>query len=259
MLITRNGSATGCAARRSIASSITGGGSEGAPTSLSLPTDRPRPAVQTYRERSLALHLPADLSAAVNALAKREGLTPFMVLLAALQFVLARFSGKAGCGRWNLGCGPPACSSGRTDRVFVNMLPARGPFGRSDGARLSGATKETALGAYAHQDLPFEKLVAELQPARDLSRQPIVQSLFVLQNTPRESGLNLAGLKLTAEGSNKATSTKSVSLYGTSTSKFDVSLYLTPGDDGFEGFWEYATDLFDASSIEDISRNYVES
>ncbi|MEZ5920172.1 MAG: amino acid adenylation domain-containing protein [Parvularculaceae bacterium] len=220
---------------------------EGAPTSLSLPTDRPRPAVQTYRGASLALHLPADLSAAVNALAKREGLTPFMVLLAALQFVLARFSGQQ-----DVVVGSPV--AGRRHAAvegligfFVNMLPLRADLSGDPTVRaFLAATKETALGAYAHQDLPFEKLVAELQPARDLSRQPVFQAMLALQNETRRPLDMLPGLQI-SRVSGEA-----------STSKFDVSLYLTPGDDGFEGFWEYATDLFDASSIEDISRSYVE-
>ena len=168
----------------------------GAPAALELPTDRPRPAVPSYRGAHHGFALPAELTASLNELARGEGATLFMVLLAAFNVVLSRWSGQR-----DIVVGSPI--AGRTHRelegligFFVNTLALRTDLSGDPSFReLLGRVKETALGAYAHQDLPFEKLVAELQPVRDLSRQPLFQVLFALQNVPQER-LQLPGLEL---------------------------------------------------------------
>ena len=196
---------------------------KGAPAALELPTDRPRPAVQSYRGAHHGIALPAELTASLNALARGEGATLFMVLLAAFQVVLSRWSGQS-----DIVVGSPI--AGRTHRelegligFFVNTLALRTELQGDPGFReLVGRVKETALGAYAHQDLPFEKLVAELQPVRDLSRQPVFQAFFALQNVPQET-LQLPGLELRRAGG------------GRPTAKFDLALYVQRG--GWGSAW----------------------
>ena len=148
----------------------------GAPAALALPTDRARPAVQSYRGAGHGFALSPELGAGLHDLARSAGATLFMVLLAAYQVLLSRWSGQK-----DIVVGTPI--AGRTHReiegligFFVNTLALRTELSGDPSFReLVGRVKETALGAYAHQDLPFEKLVEELQPVRDLSRQPIVQ------------------------------------------------------------------------------------
>ncbi len=217
----------------------------GAPAALELPTDRPRPAVQSYRGEGLTIGLPAELTVSLQALARRDGATLFMVLLAAFQVVLSRWSGQE-----DIVVGSPI--AGRTHRelegligFFVNALALRTELSGDPSFReLLGRVKETALGAYAHQDLPFEKLVAELQPVRDLSRQPIFQVMFALQNVPRET-LQLPGLQLSRVGG------------GRPTAKYDLALYVYEREDRLEGYFEYATDLFDRSTIQRLAGHWV--
>jgi amino acid adenylation domain-containing protein len=212
-----------------------------APAALELPTDRPRPAVQSYRGENCTFVLPTELTASLNELARREGATLFMVLLAAFNVVLSRWSGQS-----DIVVGSPI--AGRTHRelegligFFVNTLALRTELGGDPGFKeLLGRVRETALGAYAHQDLPFEKLVAELQPARDLSRQPVFQTLFALQNVPRET-LQLPGLELRRAGG------------GRPTAKFDLALHVSEAGGGLQAHFEYATDLFERSTIERLA------
>jgi amino acid adenylation domain-containing protein/FkbH-like protein len=216
----------------------------GAPAVLELPTDRVRPAVQTYRGANYNFALPAELAASLNELARSEGATLFMVLLAAFNVVLSRWSGQS-----DIVVGSPM--AGRTHRelegmigFFINTLALRTDLrGDPSFKELLGRMKETALGAYAHQDLPFEKLLEELRPVRDLSRQPVFQVLFALQNVPRET-LELPGLRLSRVGG------------GHVTSKLDLSLYVHERKDRLEAYFEYATDLFDVSTIERMASHF---
>jgi len=213
----------------------------GAPAALELPSDRQRPAVQSYRGAHHGFALPAELTASLNELARGAGATLFMVLLAAFKVVLGRWSGQE-----DIVVGSPI--AGRTHRelegligFFVNTLALRTELGGDPSFKeLLQRVRETALGAYAHQDLPFEKLVAELQPVRDLSRQPIFQVLFALQNVPRET-LQLPGLELRRAGG------------GRPTAKFDLALSVHEREGRLEGHFEYATDLFDAATIERLA------
>ncbi|MES1242784.1 MAG: amino acid adenylation domain-containing protein, partial [Acidobacteriota bacterium] len=160
----------------------------GVPTVLDLPTDRPRPPVQDFRGGREVLRLPRDLSEALRSLARREGATLFMVLLASFQVLLSRHARQD-----RLVVGTPVANRGRQEiegliGFFVNTLALAGDLSGDPAWReLLGRVREESLGAYAHQDLPFEKLVEELEPQRDLTTSPLFQVMLVLQNVPREA------------------------------------------------------------------------
>src|SRR5581483_9356167 len=169
---------------------------EGAPQLLELPTDRPRPAVQIYRGSSQSHLLPHDLLQKLTGLSQSEGVTLFMTLLAAFQTLLSRYSGQE-----DIVVGSPIASRRYAEvedliGFFVNTLAFRSDLSGDPSFReLLGRVREVALAAYAHQEVPFEKLVEELQPQRSLSHNPIFQVLFALQNAPMQA-MELAGLKL---------------------------------------------------------------
>src|SRR5262249_35225535 len=146
----------------------------GAPDALDLPTDHPRPAAPTYGGDSLAFSLPGATAVAVGALARRAGCTPFMVLLAAFQAVLHRYTGQD-----DVCVGTPVAGRNRSEvegliGLFVNTLVLRTDLsGDPSFGELLARVRDTCLGAYAHQDLPFERLVEELRPERESSRSPL--------------------------------------------------------------------------------------
>ncbi|NTX50273.1 non-ribosomal peptide synthase/polyketide synthase [Myxococcus sp. CA039A] len=209
----------------------------GAPPLLELPTDRPRPPVRAYRGATHAVALPRQLSESIKALSQKEGATPFMVLLAAFQTLLARTSGQD-----DLCVGTPVAGRTRTEvegliGFFVNTLVLRTSVaGDPSFLELLGRVREVTLAAYTHQDVPLDKLVEQLHPERSLSHPPLFQVVFALQNAPTAE-LTLPGLVL------RALPTESQA------AKFDLALSLREGPDGFDGFIEYDTDLFDAETI----------
>lgn len=209
----------------------------GAQTALGLPTDRPRSPLQTYPGATRCLALPANLAAALRTLSRQEDATLFMVLLAAWQTLLHRYSGQE-----DILVGSPIAGRTRVETenligFFLNTLVFRGDLSGDPTFReLLKRVRQAALGAYAHQDLPFEKLVDALQLERDLSRSPLFQVMFVLQNEPLRP-LKLAGLKLNPIHVHSGTA------------KFDLLLSLEESADGIGGFIEYNTDLFDAATI----------
>ena len=190
---------------------------------LELPTDRPRPALQSFRGASLPVLLSGPLSQGLQALSRREGVTLFMTLLAAFQTLLCRYSGQE-----DVAVGSAIANRNRAETegligFFVNMLVLRSDLSGDPTFRaLLQRVREVALGAYAHQDLPFEKLVEELQPERDLSRQPLFQVGFVLQNTPLPR-LELPGLRIAPLEIDNGTS------------KFDLTLMLRESAAGAAG------------------------
>ncbi len=216
----------------------------GLPPLLELPTDRPRPAVQSFRGAARPVRLPAELTRQAQALGRREGATLFMVLLAGFQALLARYSGQD-----DLAVGTPVAGRNRVEiegliGFFVNTLVLRGDLtGEPTFRELLGRVRETALAAYAHQDVPFEKLVEELAPERSLAHTPLFQVMLVLQNAPVES-LEIRDLRLRPVGG-----------AGT-TAKFDLTLSLEERDGGLAGTVEYATDLFDAATIDRLIRHF---
>ena len=204
---------------------------------LELPTDRPRPPVQTFRGARQSTVLPTSLTEALKELSQQEGVTLFMTLLAAFQTLLYRFTSQD-----DIVVGSPIAGRNRVEiegliGFFVNTLVLRTNLSGNPSFReLLSRVREVALGAYAHQDLPFEKLVEELHPERSLSHTPLFQVLFVLQNAQMSAmelqGLTLSPLRVDSE-----------------TAKFDLSLYMVDTEQGLIGTLEYNTDLFDATTI----------
>ncbi len=194
----RTGSASGCAATSWRRSSATGGGSSaGAPRVLELPADRPRPAVQTFAGASLTVALPPLLGEGLRELCRREGATPFMVLLAAWAALLGRHAGQE-----DVLLGTPIAGRNRREiegliGFFVNTLVLRADLsGAPAFAELLRRVRRSALDGYTHQDVPFERLVEELVPERDLAHSPLFQVMLVLQNAPGAE-LAVPGLTLT--------------------------------------------------------------
>ncbi|HEU4558056.1 MAG TPA: amino acid adenylation domain-containing protein [Longimicrobium sp.] len=217
----------------------------GAPSLLELPADRPRPAVQSYRGATLGFGLPDELMARVDELARKEGATPFMVLLAAFDGVLSRWSGQD-----DVVVGTPIANRTSADvepliGFFANTLALRGDLrGDPTFAELLARVKHASLGAFDHQELPFEKLVEELQPERSLSHSPVFQLMFALQNVPRE-GPRLGGLDLAPIGRQSEAA------------KFDLSLTLVQTEGQTYGAAEYASDLFDAATVERFVNHFA--
>ena len=209
----------------------------GAPPLLELPTDRPRPASQTYKGVYQTVVFPQHLARQLEALGRREGATLFMTLLAAFGTLLHRYTGQA-----DIVVGSPI--AGRTRQeiegligFFVNTLVLRTNFsGNPTFRELLRRVREVALGAYEYQDVPFEKLVEELQPERNLSYPPFFQVLFVLQNAPMPD-LNMHGLACRTF------------VVDSGTAKFDLTLDMEVNEDGLHVMLEYNTDLFDSMTI----------
>src|SRR5262249_5012633 len=160
---------------------------EGVPTLLELPSDRPRPAVQSFRGARRDFSLPGDLTAQLKAFSGQEGATLFMTLMAAFQVLLGRYSGQeqflVSTGVANRGRRETQPLTGR----LINIPLFRADLaGNPSFIELLRRVRAVALGAYAHQDLPFEHLVEELQPERDLSYNPLAQVMFVLLQEPMD-------------------------------------------------------------------------
>ncbi len=217
---------------------------EGAPASLDLPTDHPRPAVQSFRGAMRMFSLSQELTERVNASARQQGATLFMGLLAAFQLLLSRYTGQD-----DIVVGTPIANRNRSEvegliGLFANTLVLRTKVASHQSfSELLSQVKEMALGAYAHQDMPFEKLVEELRPERSLSHNPLFQVLFSLQNAPRQA-FELSGLQLNLMESSS------------NTAKFDLSLFLIETPAGLRGRMEYNTDLFEAATIERMLEHY---
>ncbi|MFL6194096.1 MAG: non-ribosomal peptide synthase/polyketide synthase [Thermoanaerobaculia bacterium] len=208
----------------------------GAPPVLDLPTDRPRPPVRSTAGGELPLDLPPGLRGRLVQLGRREGATLFMALLAAFQALLHRWTGQD-----DLTVGSPVAGRNRAETegligFFVNTLVMRSTIaGRPSFRRMLAQARETALGAYAHQDVPFERLVEELEPRRDPSRTPLFQALVALVDAPAVPPI--PGLALTS------------SPLETDTAKFDLSLSFVDGGEGLAGTLEYAAGLFDRTTL----------
>ena len=217
---------------------------QGAPAILELPTDRPRPAVETFRGASRSVILPLEMLEGLRGLARSEGSTLFMVVLGAFSVLLSRYSGQE-----DLVVGSPIAGRHRFEiekliGLFVNTLVLRvNQAGDPTFRELLRQIRETTIGAYAHQDLPFERLVEELQPERDLSRNPLFQVMVILQNMP---GTTQPMDGLTVSGFNS----------GSQVSKFDLTLITSEQTDGLRVALEYNTDLFDPSTIDRMLGHY---
>ncbi|MBV9107973.1 MAG: AMP-binding protein, partial [Gemmatimonadetes bacterium] len=209
----------------------------GAPELLELPTDRPRPPVRTYRGASVPVELPLDLLERLQALGRSEGATLYMMLLGAFQVLLSKYGGSE-----DVVVGSPIAGRTRGEveeliGFFVNTLVLRTDLSGDPGFRETlRRVREATLGAYAHQELPFEKLVAELQPERSLSHSPLFQVMFTLQNAGGAGGA-LPGLSVSGVGAEPASA------------RFDLSLELAPTPQGLRGALNYSTDLFERGTV----------
>jgi non-ribosomal peptide synthetase component F len=217
----------------------------GAPLTSELPTDRPRPLIQSYRGATEAFELSEDLSDELRALSHQEGGTLFMALLAAYEVLFYRYTGQT-----DVVIGSGIANRNRIEiegliGFFVNPLVMRTDLtGNPSFRELLGRVREVALGAYAHQDLPFERLVEELHLEPDLSRTPVFQVTFFLQNSPMDT-MELPGLILSKLD------------VGTGTTHFDVTLSISDTGQALSGMVEYNTDLFDASTIRQMLGHYA--
>ena len=215
----------------------------GAPPVLDLPTDRPRPPVQTSRGGSTSFELPADLMARLRTLSRGSGTTPFMTMLAAFAVLLQRYSNQD-----DLVIGAPIANRTRPETepligFFVNTLALRVDLsGDPTFSELLERVRAACLGGYAHQELPFERLVEELHPERDLSRSPFFQVSFVFQNIPMPD-LDLTGLQVSPMTLDSATA------------RFDLELQVFDRPEGLSGWFEYNADLFDGVTVERLSRS----
>jgi amino acid adenylation domain-containing protein len=209
----------------------------GAPPALELPTDRPRPAVQTFRGAMVDFVLPRRLLAGLTGFVRQRKATLFMALLAAFATLLARLTGQE-----DVSMGSPI--AGRTDTqtegligFFANTLVLRTRLDAGPGmGDLLARVRDTTLAAYAHQQVPFESLVERLQPERDLGRTPLFQVMLALQNAP-PGALQAPGLRLAPL------------LVDSGTAKFELTLTLAEQGGALQGSAEHNRDLFDGTTI----------
>ena len=211
---------------------------------LNLPSDRPRPAAGSHRGQAFSWRLSSSVTHRLDELCRREGVTLFMTLLAAFNILLSRYTGQT-----DLCIGSPVANRNRIETeglvgFLTNTLVLRTkvsddpPF-----LELLRRVREVTLGALANQDLPFERLVEELSPERDLGPAPLVQVMFVLQNAPLQT-IELGNLVVTPFA------------LDTMTAKFDLTLSVTKDREELSASIEYATALFDPATIERLARHY---
>ncbi|MGZ8496075.1 MAG: non-ribosomal peptide synthetase, partial [Candidatus Binatia bacterium] len=212
---------------------------------LDLPTDRSRPVRQSFRGRRYPLNFSPSLTASLNRLAAQENATPFMVLLASFQLLLHRYSGQDDIVVGSAVSDRPCAECEGLIGFFVNTLVLRGDLSGQPSFRdYLRRLREVCLDAYAHQDIPFEKLVEEFKPRREFHRQPLFQAFFVLQNTPNRwvvpDGIDVEPLEV-----------------ANATAQYDLSLYLRERGGRLLGYFEYASDLFDATTIERLAGHFA--
>ncbi|MDQ3983507.1 MAG: amino acid adenylation domain-containing protein [Actinomycetota bacterium] len=216
----------------------------GAPALLELPTDRPRPPVQSFDGATRPVAIGSGVVAALDELSRTAGATPFMALTAALAAVLHRYASHT-----DVLLATPVAGRRRSEvepliGFFVNTLILRTDCSGNPSFRdLVGRVRASALDAYAHQDLPFEKLVEELNPERDLSHLPLAQIMFVLQTTPPDT-LDLAGLDVSAYP------------LAEDMAPYDLTVELRETPEGLEGSFLYNTDLFDAGTVDQLISHF---
>lgn len=223
-----------------------------APRLLELPTDHPRPAVQSSRGATLAFRFPAELNRRVNELCRQEGVTLFMAYLAAFQILLSRYSGQEDI---SVGTAIANRTNAEIENLigfFVNTLVMRVDLSAEPNFKeVLQRVRNVALGAYAHQDLPFETLVEVLQPERNLSHTPLFQVAFALQNAPMSDAIRSLNQGRSGEGlSFELIESDSGS------AKFDLTLTLAEIPDGIVGGLEYNLDLFEPATIERMVIHY---
>ncbi|NOZ56810.1 MAG: amino acid adenylation domain-containing protein, partial [Calditrichaeota bacterium] len=216
------------------------------PGYLELPTDRPRPAVKTFAGSKITFELDRDLSEQIRALGRAEGATLFMTLLGAWQALLSRYSGQT-----DVSVGSVIANRNRRETegligFFVNTLVFRTDLsGNPTFREILRRVREVSLGAYAHQDVPFEKVVEAVQPERDLSHTPLFQVMFVLQNMPLAAGGLGEGVRVESLDADSGLT------------QYDLTLSMQElGNGQLGGILEYNTDLFDRETVERLLTHY---
>ncbi|MEZ4692105.1 MAG: amino acid adenylation domain-containing protein [Ignavibacteria bacterium] len=205
---------------------------------LQLPVDFERPPVQSTRGAITSFSIDKELSGSLNAISQKNGVTMFMTLLSAFNVLLYRYSGQE-----NFTIGSPIAGRQQEETealigFFINTLALRSEVtGQETFNELLQKVKTSTLGAYEHQEVPFEKIVDSVVKQRDMSRSPVFQVTFALQNTPKVPELRLGDLILEGEDSRQ------------NVSKFDLVYSLTETEDGLHGIVEYCTDLFKEETI----------
>ncbi len=203
---------------------------------LELPTDYPRPQVQTYNGGNLFFELPKDLSQGITSLSQQLEVTPFMTLLTTFNILLHRYSNQE-----DIIIGSAIPGRNHLETEGFNTLALRTQFTENQSfQQLLAQVKKTFLEAYVHQTVPFEKVVEAIQPERDWTRSPIFQVMFVLQNTQAQNAdLELENLTINP-------------IHFNTTAKFDLTLFVFETAAGYKGIFEYNTDLFTTTTIETI-------
>ncbi|MGW8443542.1 non-ribosomal peptide synthase/polyketide synthase [Paenibacillus sp. S33] len=213
---------------------------------LELPTDYPRPAMQSYEGRTLQLFMHSEKSEGLKRLAAENGATLYMVLLAGYTILLHKYTGQE-----DVVVGTPIAGRNHSDvqpliGMFVNTLAIRSyPAAGKTFLDYLKEIKETTLGAFEHQNYPFEELVDKVDVARDLSRNPLFDTMFALQNTENLE-IQLPGLHLSTYASEEIVS------------KFDLSLDVTEIEEGLEYLFEYATALYKTETVEKLAAHYLQ-
>ncbi len=217
---------------------------QGAPTLLELPTDRPRPQRQSFRGALHSVTICGELLHKLKALGQQQGATLFMTLMAAFQVLLGRC---ANLEDFVVGTDLANRTSIETERLigfFINVLPIRAKLsGNPKFSELLGRVRETSVNAFAHQDMPLDKLIEELQPERALSHNPLIQVLFVLQNAPRRSN-RIGGAVIEPFD------------FDIKFSKFDLAVFFEERGDELSASWLYVTDLLDSATITRMAAHY---
>jgi len=214
------------------------------PQAVNLAGDHPRPSVPSDRGAVKSLSLPADLYGSMKSLSKREGATMFMVLLAAFKTLLHKYTAQD-----DILVGTSALNRNRMEiepliGFFVNMLPMKTNFGGNPRFReILRRVKMVALGAYTHQDLPFEKLVEEIQPERKLGQMPLFNIAFGVQNAPKGE-VRLRGLKIRPASAAQESA------------RFDLTLWISEGPEAMKAGWTYSTDLFEEKTIIELHSHF---
>src|SRR5581483_7013131 len=216
----------------------------GAPALLEWPTNFPRPERLRYNGARLPTSVPKPLTESLKNLSQREGCTLFMTLLAAFQTLAARYTGQN-----DILVGSPIANRNRVEiegliGCFVNTLVLRADLSENPTFReVMSRVREMALGAYAHQDLPFERLVEQLHPVRTQNHNPVFQVAFILQNAPmpawRAGALSISPFEIDS-----------------GIAKFDLTMSLEETSEGLSGWIEYATDLFAPDAIARLRGHY---
>ena len=227
---------------------------DGAPSLLQLPLDRPRPARQSFAGALLPFTVGASSLEGLKALCRECGAVPFMVLLSVFKVLLFRYTHQP-----KIVVGTPIANRNRSELegvigfftntlVLCNFIEAAMSF-----RELLTRVRETTLGAYEHQDLPFEKLVSELQPQRSLSHNPLFQVMFTFQNLPTEKS-EKSRVEAAARSDEETAESAGLEV---KLSKFDLTLAMTQTDTGLSAVFEYATHLFEEETIERLAGHFV--